>query len=98
MEKLAEHNNGYKYLLVAVDTLSQNTRVEALKSKTSEETCRAFKQMVNFEHLDFPIKVWVDLGKEFKGSFKISVMTMKLKYIALIVRQKAQWLKGIYVR
>ena len=70
MEKLAEHNNGYKYLLVAVDTLSRKTRVEAMKSKTSEETCRAFKKMVIFEHLDFPIKVWVDLGKEFKGSFK----------------------------
>ena len=98
MEKLAEHNNGYKYLLVAVDTLSRKTRVEAMKSKFSEETCRAFKKWLILNTLTSRSKSGSILEKNLKVASKSSVMTMKLKYIALIVRQKVQWLKGIYVR
>ena len=71
MEKLAEPTNGYKYPLVAVDTLSRITRVEAMKSETSEKTCRAFKKWLILNTLTSrSIKVWVDLGKEFSGRFK----------------------------
>ena len=69
MEKIGKFNDGYKYLLLAVDVLSRRIRVQPLKNKTSKAATSAFEKMINFETLDFPIKIWVDQGKEFKGEF-----------------------------
>ena len=70
MEKIAKFNDGVKYLLLAVDSLSRKIRVQPLKSKTALAAKLAFERMVNFETSEFPIKLWVDEGKEFKGEFK----------------------------
>lgn len=69
MEKISKFNDGYKYLLLAVDVLSRRIRVQPLKDKSSKAAKSAFEKMIDFEKLDFPIKVWVDQGKEFKGEF-----------------------------
>ena len=41
-----------------------------MKSKTALAAKLAFERMLNFETFEFPIKLWVDEGKEFKGEFK----------------------------
>ena len=69
MEKLQKFNDGYKYLLLAVDVLSRKIRVQPLKNKTSNAATSALKKMINFDKLDFPIKIWVDQGKKFQGGF-----------------------------
>ena len=45
VDKLAKENKEVKYLLVAVDCLSRNLRVEPLKSKYATTTEDAFKKM-----------------------------------------------------
>ena len=69
MEKLQKFNDGYKYLLLAVDFLSRKNQVQPLKDKTSNAATSALKKMINFDKLDFPIKIWVDQGKEFQVEF-----------------------------
>lgn len=70
MEKLAKENNGVKYLLVAIDTLSRFVRVQPMMNKSAEEAKQAFQKMIDVPTLTFPIKLWVDQGKEFQGAFK----------------------------
>lgn len=70
LEKIAKFNDGFKYLLLAVDTLSRKIRVRPMRSKTSVAAKLAFENMLNFDTLEFPIKIWVDQGKEFKGEFQ----------------------------
>ena len=53
-----------------VDSFSRKIRVQPLKSKTALAAKLAFQRMVNVEAFKFPIKLWVDEGKEFKGDFK----------------------------
>ena len=69
MEKLAKLNNGNKYLLLAVDTVSRKVRVEPMKNKTRANAKKAFERMSIFKTLQLPINLWVDQGKEFKGEF-----------------------------
>ena len=69
MEKLANFNNGNKYLLLAVDTLSRKIWVQPMLNKTAAAAKAAFEKMLNFETMQFPIKLWVDQGKEFRGEF-----------------------------
>ena len=44
MDKIAKHNNGYKYLLVAVDVLSRYLRVQPLKTMYAKDCVEAFKK------------------------------------------------------
>ena len=67
MEKIAKHNNGFKYLLVAVDVLSRYLRVQPLRTMYSKDCVETFKQMIKTKQ---PKKIWTDKGTEFKGEFK----------------------------
>ena len=67
VDKLAKYNHGVKYLLVAVDVLSRKLRVQPMRSKTAQETRKAFARMITEVK---PEKVWSDKGTEFRGSFK----------------------------
>ena len=67
MDKIAKHNNGVKYLLVAVDVLSRYLRVQPLKTMYAKDCVEAFKKMIKTKQ---PEKVWTDNGTEFKGEFK----------------------------
>ena len=67
MDKVAQHNNGVKYLLVTVDFLSGYLRVQSMKALYSKDAVEAFKKMIKKKQ---PEKVWTDKGSEFKGDFK----------------------------
>ena len=78
VDKLHKKNDGVKYLLVAVDVFSRFLRVQPMKDKTAKETLRAFKLMLNYDKLQYPVKVWVDQGTEFAGVFKDYCSSNKL--------------------
>lgn len=44
-QKLAEHNRGFRYLLVAVDVLSRRVFVEPARSKSSKDMKHAFDKL-----------------------------------------------------
>ena len=69
MDKIAKHNNGVKYLLIAVDVLSRYLRVQLLRTMYSKDCVEAFKQMIKTKPKQ-PEKVWTDKGTEFKAEFK----------------------------
>ena len=67
IDKLADYNCTVKYLLVAVDCLSQYLRVEPMKTKYATEAAEAFNEMIKYKQ---PQKMWVDDGSEFLRAFK----------------------------
>ena len=67
MDKIAQHNNGVSYLLVAVDVLSRYLRVQPMKALYSKDTVEAFKKN---DQKKQPQKLRTDKGSEFKGDFK----------------------------
>ena len=75
MDKMAKHNNGFKYLIVAVDVLSRYLRVQLLITMYSKDCVEAFKQMINTKQ---PEKVWTDKGTEIKGEFKTFCENIKI--------------------
>ena len=67
VDNLAKYNREVKYLLVAVDCLSQYLRVQPLKTKYATKAADAFKKLIKHKQ---PEKVWVDDGTELLGAFK----------------------------
>ena len=68
MDKLAQHNQGVKYLLVSIDVMSRFVRVESMKDKTAQSTKNAFMKMLT--HGEQPKRIWTDQGTEFEGGFR----------------------------
>ena len=67
---LPETKQGYKYLLVCVDLATNLFDIEPLKTKTPEETLKAFNKMFNREYIHKPkASIRTDAGNEFKGVF-----------------------------
>ena len=67
MDKLAQHNKGIKYLLIAVDILSRYLRVQPMKALYAKDAVEALKRMIKKKQ---PEKVWTDIGSEFKIELK----------------------------
>ena len=67
MDKVARHNNGVKYLLMAVNVLSRYLRVQPMKALYGKDAVEEFKKMIEKKQ---PEKVWTDKGSEIKGDFK----------------------------
>ena len=67
VDKLAKYNNGVKYLLVTVDVLSRELRVQPMRTKSAEEAAKTFGRLITKTK---PLKVWSDKGTDFKGAFK----------------------------
>jgi hypothetical protein len=61
-------DDGYKYALVVVDDFSRKCDAVALKTKTSEEVLKAFKEIYARNILKLPNKMEVDSGSEFKSN------------------------------
>ena len=74
-DKLANYNNGVKYLLVAVDVLSRKLRAQPMKTKGEDETDKTFGRLITKTK---PLKVWSDKGTEFIGAGKSSVKAKTL--------------------
>ena len=83
MDKVVQHNNGVKYLLVAVDVLSRYLTVQPMKTLYAKDAVEAFKKMIKKKQ---PEKVRSDKGSEFKGGFKNFVKRKEIIYI----QQKAK--------
>lgn len=62
---LEKHNNGHKYILTAVDTLSKYARATPIKNKTGAVVATALKKFFKDKT---PRKIRTDLGKEFYNS------------------------------
>src|SRR5690606_2541510 len=62
LSKLAEHNKGYKFVLIQVDVLSKFVFYVPLKNKKPQEIIRAFKKI--FKQAK-PKLLMTDLGKEY---------------------------------
>ena len=72
MQSLHLSNNGVRYLLVAVDTLSRFLRVETMKDKyatTKAAFCRMITKKKGLKNSVVPERVWTDDGTEFLGGF-----------------------------
>lgn len=67
LTSIKEHNDGYNYLLVAIDVLSKFAFVEPLREKTASSVAAAFKKILD-RAKQTPILVQTDRGKEFVGS------------------------------
>ena len=66
--KLAEENNGVKYLLVCQDLFDRTVNAEGMKTKDSQETVKTFSSMITKKNR--PKKILVDKGTEIARAFK----------------------------
>ena len=85
MKSLSTFNNGYKYLLCAIDLFSKDAWVIPLrdKKKKGTSTVKAFQRIISKERK--PNKIWADKGgefynKPFKDFLKINNITMYSTY------------------
>ena len=68
LEKLLKENNGVKYLLVRQDLFDTTVYAKRMKAKDSQETVKAFSNMITKRNR--PKNIWVDKGTECAGAFK----------------------------
>ena len=62
MKKFADWNEGFKYILLVIDTFSKYVWLEALKYKTGEEVAKAFEKIFTSSKRS-PVKLITDKGK-----------------------------------
>ena len=70
MQMIADQNRGVRYLLVALDTLSRNLRVEAVRNKSADCTKNDLIRMIA-KSKQRPEKIRTDDGEEFLGAFSL---------------------------
>ena len=63
MTALSEDNDGYRFLLLVIDTFSKYGWIIPLKDKKGETVAKAFKLI--FKEGRRPEKLWTDKGREF---------------------------------
>ena len=68
VDKLANENNGEKYLLVRQELYDRFVNAKRMKRKDSQETVKGFSSMLTEKNR--PKKIWVDKGTEFAGACK----------------------------
>ena len=67
VDKLANDNNGVKYLLVRQDVFDRTMDAKGIKMKGAKDTLNAFMKMITKKNR--PKKLWVDEGGEFEAEF-----------------------------
>ena len=72
MDKFASKNNGFKYILVAIDVLSKTVFAEPIKSKKYDDVVKAMDDIINKMPM-IPSRIFTDNGKEFFLNKKIKV-------------------------
>lgn len=72
MDKFASKNNGFKYILVAIDVLSKTVFAEPIKSKKYEDVLKAMDDIINKMPM-IPARIFTDNGKEFFLNKKVKV-------------------------
>ena len=64
MQKIADHNTSFKYILVGVDVLSKMLYAEKVKSKQKQDMVEAFDSILKQMPM-VPQRIFTDKGKEF---------------------------------
>ena len=77
--ELTPINNGYRYIMVIIDTFSRFCYVEALKQKTSENCAKALQTITSRNDV-LPKAVLTDNGTEFKAEFNIWLDENNIKH------------------
>ena len=72
MQKFAHENNGFRYVLLVVDTFSKYLWLQPLHDKTGATVKKAFMQIFNQGRK--PLKLRTDKGKEFRSQAVTSLM------------------------
>ena len=90
--KLANGNNGVKYLLVRTDLFDRTVMANGMKTKDSRETVKAFSSMIKKRNRSKTI--WVDKGTEFTGSFKKSCAAEGMQVYSTMSETKAAFAEG----
>ena len=67
VDKLANDNNGVKYLLVRQDVFDRTMDAKGIKMKGAKDTLNASMKMITKKNR--PKKLWVDEGGEFEAEF-----------------------------
>lgn len=75
MQALAQHNDGYHYMLTVINVLSKKAYVQSLTRKTAAEVVQAFWSI--FKESQTPAKLQPNAGKEFLNK---SFQAMMKKY------------------
>ena len=65
VQKLAEHNDGYKYILTCIDVLSKYAWVVPVKSKNGKHMLAAMRELLRKAAPRKPTRLQTDKGKEF---------------------------------
>lgn len=89
MQNFSKENNGYRYLLTAINIFTKYAYVRPLKDKTAKEVTKAMKSIL--EKLPVPIKnIHSDLGKEFMNSqFKDLMQKFNINHYQTYSEMKA---------
>ena len=72
MQKFAHENNGFRYVLLVVDTFSKYFWLQPLHDKTGATVAKAFKQIFNEGRK--PLNLRTDKGQEFRSQAVTSLM------------------------
>ena len=75
MNKYSTENDGYKYILVIIDTFSRYVWTRPLRSKSTKDTAEAFEDV--FKEGRIPDILRTDAGKEFTGHVLKKVLDEK---------------------
>ena len=66
-QRYKDENDGYKYILVAIEGRSRKAYLRPMKDKSGASTFEAFEKILS-ESKRLPKRLWVDEGKEFYNS------------------------------
>ena len=80
LPSLKSSNDGYRYILTAIDAFSRKAWVRPLKTKTASEVTNAFRSIL--DEIDFtPFKIFSDQGTEFSNhSFRNLLKDRKIQH------------------
>ena len=67
LDRIAEDNDKYKFLLCIIDCFTRYAFVIPLKSKSDKDVLDGFKEAVKENHKVYPKMIWTDSGSEFKN-------------------------------
>lgn len=87
----SEQNNGYKWLLVLVDSFSKFAVVKPLFSKSAEEVGNVFNSI--FTTIWPPLILHTDNGKEFRNN-TLEQICVEFNIIQKFGRARAPWIQG----
>ncbi|WAR31101.1 YMD3-like protein [Mya arenaria] len=76
MVKFADWNQGFKYILLVIDTFSKYVWLQPLKYKTGDEVARAFEKIFTTSNRS-PTKLITDKGQEFRAKKVQNLMKKK---------------------